>query len=655
MRNWIFKNNDFNTLPPYAGDDLGVNWSKDKLKVRIWAPTALTVLFRLYKSADTTQSEQNIPLEKTIQGTWYTELAGNFKGYFYTFQVCDETGWLNECPDIGAKATGVNGLRGMILDFESTNPQNWKSDRRCAVNRPTDMVLYEIHVRDFSISPDSGILNKGKYLGFTEKETTSPKGLSTGLDHLIELGITHIHLLPIADFYTVDETQNHPQYNWGYDPLNFNTPEGWYSTNPYDGVTRILELKTLVKTMHQNGIGVIMDVVYNHSGLIFDSWFNQIVPGYYYRQNADGTLSDASGCGNELASERTMVRKFIVDSVAYWAEEYHLDGFRFDLMGIIDIETMNQIRKRLDLIDPNIFIYGEGWVAADSPLPENFRATKLNTLALDRIASFCDDMRDGLKGTPFNRYSNGFISGLTLREEKVKFAIIGAIRHPQIFYDYVESSRQPWANSPTQCVNYISCHDNYTLFDKLQYSCPESTMEEIDRMTRLALGILLTSQGVPFLHAGVEMHRSKGGHNDSYRSPDEINQIDWGKKSLTMDLFNFTKKCINLRKQHPAFRMSDSDMVREKLVFFPKYIPGVIAYELRDHANGDSWEHILVLFNGNNYSVEFDIPDKIWLIIAQNGEIYPNGIGHVATHRVRLHPISMMILAEDKWTNFPVG
>jgi pullulanase len=292
-------------------------------------------------------------------------------------------------------------------------------------------------------------------------------------------------------------------------------------------------------------------------------------------------------------------------------------------------------------------MFGEGWIAAESPLPENLRATKLNTIKLDRIASFCDDMRDGLKGSPFNRFSHGFISGLTLREEKIKFAITGAIDHPQIFYDYVDSSRKPWANTPAQCINYVSCHDNYTLFDKLQYSCPEAFMDEIDRMTRLALGILLTSQGVPFMHAGMEMHRSKGGHHDSYRSPDEVNQIEWSRKAEFEGLYMFTRNCLELRRQHPAFRMSDSKMVREKLSFFQKYIPGVIAYQLIDHANGDSWKTILVLFNGNNYSVEFEISEKKWLIVAQNGQIQPHGMGHVTTNIVRLHPISMMILAEE--------
>ena len=647
MRDWTFKDNDFSDLPVYDGADLGVTWTSDRLAIRVWAPTAQEVLFRLYKTAEASGPDQLVKLEQSVSGTWVAILDGDHVNSLYTFQVRDKTGWLNECPDIGAIATGVNGNRGMILNRKLTNPENWKNDSRCSITQPTDMVLYEVHVRDFSISPDSGILHKGKYLGFTETGTTSPEGLPTGIDHLKELGITHVHLLPVADFYTVDETKSDPQYNWGYDPLNFNTPEGWYATNPYDGYTRTRELKMVVQALHEQGFGVIMDVVYNHSGLIFDSWFNQFVPGYYYRQRADGTLSDASGCGNEMASERAMVRKFIIDSVAWWAEEYHFDGFRFDLMGILDLETMNLIRNRLDLIDPNIFLYGEGWIAAESPLPENLRATKLNTPKLDRIASFCDDMRDGLKGSPFNRYSHGFISGLTLREEKIKFSVTGAINHPQIFYDYVDSSRQPWAKSPAQCVNYVSCHDNYTLFDKLQYSCPEASMDEIERMTRLALGILLTSQGVPFLHAGVEMHRTKGGHHDSYRSPDEVNLLDWSRKAEYANLFQFTKNCLELRRQHPAFRMADSQMVREKLSFFQKYIPGVIAYELKDHANGDSWSSILLLFNGNNYSVEFEIPDKRWLIVAQNGELQPHGMGHVKTGKVRLHPISMMILAEE--------
>ena len=388
-------------------------------------------------------------------------------------------------------------------------------------------------------------------------------------------------------------------------------------------------------------------MVYNHTGLIFESYFNQTVPGYFYRFNKDGRFSDASGCGTEIATERAMVRKYIIDSVVYWANEYHIDGFRFDLMGLMDIETMNQIRKSLDAIDPKIFMYGEGWGAGESPYPEKFRAIKANTKSLDRIATFCDDMRNGLKGSPFERNNAGFISGVTLREEQLKFAIIGAVQHDQIIYDFVVTSKHSWANSPAQCVNYVSCHDNYTLFDKLQYSCPEASPETIERMARLALGVIFTSQGVPFLLAGDEMLRTKGGHNDSYRSPDYINQIDWTRKVRYAGLVDFVKNCIELRHQHAAFRMSDGDMVRSELRFFGKYIPGVIAYELCDHANGDRWRRILVLLNGNNYSVEYEIPMENWLIVAQNGEIMPNGAGYTKTSVVRLHPISMMVLAAE--------
>ena len=645
MRKWVFNHIDFNRYPVYHGNDLGVFWSLNQTSVRIWAPTAQKVIMRLYTAATAAIASTEIFLTKSDNGTWQTTLNGNHEGKFYTFQINDGKGWLNECPDIYARATGINGLRGMIYHPEKSHPEGWEKDKRCTTENPAGMIIYESHVRDFSISATSGVAHRGKYLGFTERGTKLPTGETTGIDHLAELGITHVHLLPVSDFYTVDESMERPQYNWGYDPLNYNTPEGWYSTSPSDGYCRIKELKQLVMALHRLGIGVIIDVVYNHTGLIFDSWFNQTVPGYFYRQRSDGTFSDASGCGNEIASEREMVRKYIVDSVAYWAEEYHLEGFRFDLMGILDIETMNQIRARLDTIDPNIFIYGEGWAGGESPLPENQRAVKLNTHRLDRIASFSDDMRDGLKGSPFDRYSTGFISGLTLREEGVKFSIAGAIPHDQIVNHFVDSSRQPWAKEPVQCINYVSCHDNYTLFDKLQYSCPEASPETIDRMTKLAMASILTSQGVPLLHSGVEMKRSTGGHHDSYRSPDEVNQIDWTLKAENGHIVDYTRKCIALRHQHPAFRMKSAEMVREKLRFLNHYIPGTIVYELCDHANGDSWKRILVMFNGNNYSVEYEIPTERWTIIAQNGEIYPSGVGHVTTGKVRLHPVSMMLLA----------
>ncbi len=647
MRNWKFKESDFNDFPVYEGNDLGIFWTPEKTKIRIWAPSAQRIFFRLYTSAAGGKPTKEFQLLPDEEGTWIYEITGNLEGQFYTIQVKDEFGWLKEGPDIYAKATGVNGGRGVIIDPEKSNPPGWKSDRRRTKTNPTDMVIYEVHIRDFSMSPSSGIKNKGKYLGFTESGTRLATGEATGIDHLNELGITHVHLLPVADFYTVDELNPAAHYNWGYDPLNYNTPEGWYSTDPSDGTSRIRELKQLVNSLHNNEMGVILDVVYNHTGLIFESYFNQSVPGYFYRFNTNGTFSDGSGCGTELATEREMVRRYIVDSVVYWAEEYHIDGFRFDLMGLIDIETMNLIRYSLDKIDPNIFLYGEGWSAGESPLSGEFRALKYNTLKLDRIASFCDDMRNGLKGSPFDRNNAGFISGITLREEQLKFAITAAVKHDQIIYDYVNTSRDAWANSPAQCINYVSCHDNLTLFDKLQYSCPEASLETVERMARLAFGVILTSQGVPFIHAGDEMLRSKGGHPDSYRSPDYINQIDWTRKTEYPWLVRFMRSCIELRRQHPAFRIPDAATVRTKLRFFGHYIPGVIAYELCDHANGDRWRRILVLLNGNNYSVEYEVPMENWLIVAQNGEINSNGLGHTKTNLVRLHHISMMILAAE--------
>jgi len=511
MRNWKFKESDFEDFQVYEGLDLGITWTSEKTKIKIWAPSARRIFFRLYKSGQGGKPVKEFQLLPDVDGTWIYEIKENLEGFFYTIQVRDQFGWLKEGPDIYTRATGVNGSRGVIIDPLKSNPANWETDQRHTLANPTDMVIYEVHIRDFSMSPSSGIVNKGKYLGFCESGTKLPTGETTGVDHLKELGITHVHLLPVADFYTVDELNPAAHYNWGYDPLNYNTPEGWYSTDPTDGVARIRELKQLVQSLHNNNLGVILDVVYNHTGLIFESYFNQTVPGYFYRFNQQGTFSDGSGCGSELATEREMVRRYIVDSVAYWAEEYHIDGFRFDLMGLIDIETMNQIRHRLDTIDPKIFLYGEGWSAGESPLPDQLRAVKANTSQLDRIASFCDDMRNGLKGSPFDRNNAGFISGITLREEQLKFAITAAVEHNQIIYDFVNTSRHPWAKSPAQCINYVSCHDNLTLFDKLQYSCPEAGPETVERMARLAFGIILTSQGVPFIHAGDEMLRSKGG------------------------------------------------------------------------------------------------------------------------------------------------
>ena len=646
MRDWKFNSADFNTFPFYGGDDLGVSWSKEQTQIRIWAPTAVQVELRIYRQAIGGSPIRIDQFERAENGTWIILLQGNLNGYFYSIKINDGA-WLYETPGVEARAVGVNGRFGLIFDPEETNPEGWNDDRRINCERATDAIIYELHVRDFSISSSSGMTNKGKYLAFTESGTQSPQGLKTGIDHLKELGITHVHLLPVSDFLTVDEQAPDKSYNWGYDPQNFNAPEGSYSTDPNDS-SRILELKMLVQALHHAGIGVILDVVYNHTFYTRRSYFNQTVPGYYYRQKPSGAFSNASGCGNEMATERSMVRKYIIDSLYYWATEFHLDGFRFDLMGIYDLETMNLIRAEMDAISPSILLYGEGWAADVSPVDESLRAIKKNVTKLDRIAVFNDDFRDGIKGNSFNKQSKGFVSGQTIQEENIKFGITGACFHPQIVYGYVENSKSPWAAEPWQCINYASCHDNYTLYDKLVLSCPEASEDEIDRMVRMAGALVFTSQGIPFMQGGAEMARTKFGDHNSYKSPDSINEIDWTRKSTYYPIFSYYQSLINLRKSHPAFRMTSANQIREHLIFSSEYQPGVASYVLVNHANGDEWRTILLVFNGNREEITFKLMPHIkWRIIAQGTTINPASANYISGTEVLVEGISMLLMVED--------
>lgn len=644
--NWNFGNIDFSTYPSYKGT-LGASCTPEKTILNLWAPTASRVLLRLYKTGTGGSHFQLNDLNRN-GAIWEIELIGNFHGAYYTIQCLIDNKWMDEVPDPYAFAVGVNGKRGMFCDFSATNPPDWQNDQRIVPDRYTDMVLYELHVRDFSIDEFSGIKNKGKFLAFTEEGTKSPEGVKTGLDHLIEMGITHVHLLPVYDFFTVDEA--HPEkneYNWGYDPLNFNSPEGSYATDPFDGAARIKELKQLVQALHAKGIGVIMDVVYNHTGLINHSYFNQTVPGYYYRQRANGSFSDASGCGTELATERTLVRKYIIDSLKFWAEEYHLDGFRFDLMGVYDIETMNAIRKELDTIDPKLVMYGEGWAAAESPLSDKYRAVKNHTKKLDRIAVFNDDFRDAMKGHWGKQTSTGYASGQTINEESVKFAIVGGTHHPQINFSYVQSIHWAWADSPEKSINYVSCHDNYTLYDKLRLSRPDANLHDLAKMVCLAGAVMLTSQGVPFLHAGVEMMRSKKGHGNTYKSGDDYNLIDWSRKAMFSYVTAYFKKLIVLRKNHPAFRMTSTEMIQKHLHFSNHYMPGVVAYELNGNANQDSWKNIQVIFNNNSTPVIFPVEKRKWTEIANGYAIDEKGLSCHSSHSVFVQPVSMILLISD--------
>lgn len=551
---------------------------------------------------------------------------------------------------MGTVAVGTNGHRAAIINFADTNPEGWANDRGPALKSINDAVIYEMHHRDFSMHPSSGIVNKGKFLALTEEGTRSLLGDKTGIDHLKELGITHIHILPSYDYNSVDESQlPSNQYNWGYDPYNYNAPEGSYSTNPAEPETRVREMKEMVKALHDNGIGVIMDVVYNHTAQNDDSNFSLTAPGYYYRHRDDGSYSDASGCGNETASERQQMRDFIINSVKYWADEYHIDGFRFDLMAIHDIETMNEVAAELKKINPDIFVYGEGWTAGDSPLPVEKRALKDNVSQMPQVAVFSDDLRDAVKGHYTNAADRGFATGKPGNEETVKIGIVAATDHPQVDYSKGNNSKKPYALSPTQVINYVSCHDDLTLTDKLIKSLPDESTADRQRAAKLAQTIVFTSQGTPFMFAGEEIFRDKKGVHNSYKSPDSINAIDWSKKHENADLLNYYRELIKLRKSHPAFRMTTAEDVAKHIVFDnTNNEPNLISYSIKDNANGDAWKEIKLIFNGSDDSKEVKVPKGNWIVVAQDGQLNAEGLGMSKGGKLTVAPRSALILAKEK-------
>lgn len=639
------KNNPFLTYPVYTGNDLGLTYTPNASTFKVYVPEADAVYMSFYEDGTTEESYHVEQMYRRDNGIWESKIEGDLLGKFYTFQVFRGKGWLKKVPDPYAKAVGVNGSRAMVVDLSKTNPKGWENDKRPPLSKPNDIILYELHIRDLTIHDSSPFKNPGKFLGLTEQGKTNTDGLSTGIDHIKELGVTHVHLLPSYDFLSIDESKPEDnEYNWGYDPQNYNVPEGSYSTDPYDGNVRIKEFKKMVQTFHENGIRVILDVVYNHTGSSLRSNFYSLVPGYYYRLKDDGKLSNASACGNETASERPMMRKFMIESVKYWAEEYHIDGFRFDLMGIHDIETMNMISDTLKKVDPSIFVYGEGWAAGPSPLPEELRALKRNAPQLNEIAAFSDDMRDGVKGHVFTHDAKAFISGKAGLEESVKFGIIAATQHDQIDYDKVNYSNAPWSNKPAQCINYVSCHDNHTLFDRLKLSCPEEPEAEIKKMHKLANTIVLTSQGVPFLHAGVEFMRTKDGVENSFESPDSINQIVWDRKTQYKDVFEYYRSLIQLRKNHPAFRMSTTEEVQKHLRFLNTEGDNIIAYQISDNANGDEWKDIIIVFNGNKEAREVELPEGDFQVIIRDGSISEDGLGQQRGGKVSVNGRSALVM-----------
>lgn len=641
-----FGSDDFKNRYHYDGDDLGVRYTPERSSFRVWAPTAEAVAVCLYDDGLQGAARQLLPLRQDRQGTWVGEAEGDWKGRFYTFRASFGGRPGEEAVDPYARAVGANGERGMIVNLGDTHPSGWENDRRPAFIRDTDAVIYELHVRDLSSHESSRIQHQGLFLGLTERGVRSPLGEATGLDHLVELGITHLHLLPVFDYCSVDETQSHVrQFNWGYDPKNYNTPEGSYATNPYDGTVRIREFKQAIQALHHVGIRVVMDVVYNHTGATDNSFFNRLVPGYYYRQDANGEFSNGSACGNETASERSMVRKFIVDSVAYWAREYHVDGFRFDLMGLHDIETMNAVRAALDAIDPTIMIYGEGWTASVSPLPDERKALKGNVARLNRIAVFSDDLRDALKGSVWEKTDRGFVNGREGLEERIKFGVVAALFHPQIDFRKVTSSSQPWAAEPHHCVNYASAHDNHTLWDKICLASPgESEIERI-KMDKLCAAIVLTAQGIAFLHAGEEMLRTKQGHENSYNQPDEINQLDWIRKSQYKSVCDYYRGLIALRRAHPAFRMPTAQMIRECLSFTVMPAPNMVGFVLGPHAHGDAAERIIVVYNANVMTQTVALSPARWAVLADGERAGTEPLRYTVEPTIQVSGRSALVLA----------
>ena len=637
----------YDKYPSYYGSDLELVYTPEQSVFTLWAPSADRVRLNLYASGEGGDPEEQVEMEKAGYGTWRIHIDRDLKGSFYTFQIEKNGKWLNETPGIWAKAVGINGNRAAVIDWNETNPEGWESDRSPELKMYSDIILYELHHRDFSIAPDSGIENKGKFLALTETGTKTPEGEATGLDHLKELGVTHIHILPSFDFATVDETkldENH--YNWGYDPKNYNVPDGSYSTDPANPVVRIREFKEMVKSLHQNGFRIVLDVVYNHTASTDHSNFDLTVPGYFYRQNADGSYSNASGCGNETASEREMVRHYIIESVKFWAREYHIDGFRFDLMGIHDIETMNHLRSGLLEIDPTIFVYGEGWVAADSPLPFEQRAVKENVGQMEGIGVFNDEFRDGLKGSTFDEQEPGYASGnINGHFEPVKDGIVGGTDHPQVDDGGLLYCNAPYAGAPSQMINFVSCHDGYTLVDKLKLSVQgDHAADELIPIDKLVHTVLLTAQGIPFIRSGEEIMQDKQGEPNSYKSPDSINRIDWSLKAKNREVFDFIRGLIALRKAHPAFRIPTVEGLQQWLRFMDTGDSGVIAYTLGEYANNDEWKEILVAYNGNRHEVEIGIPEGEWNVVCRNGQIDPEGKDRLPGGSVKIAASSALIL-----------
>ena len=637
----VFSTEKFEQAYTYDGDDLGAVWTEEKTTFRVWAPTAQAVSVNLYEGGAAGEDDliEQLPMEADENGTWVAEKEGDLNGTYYTYSV-EVAGQVNEACDPYARTTGVNGERAMVIDLDATDPEGWEEDADPNAGMTyNDAIIYELHVRDLSVDESSGIENKGKFLGLTETGTKTPGGVSTGLDHIKELGVTHVHLLPIYDFGSVDETRlDEEQFNWGYDPVNYNVPEGSYSTDPTDGAVRVSEMKQMVKALHDNGISVVMDVVYNHVQSAENFCFNRIVPGYFSRIDDNGNYSSASGCGNDTASERSMVRKYIVDSVKYWADEYHIDGFRFDLVGILDTETVNQIVEEVHEDHPDVIFYGEGWTMDTKVTkPGVTLATQTNSAETPGFAYFSDTIRDAIKGSVFN-HDPGFVSGAPGKERTIAECFTGLTS---------------WCTSPSQTVNYASCHDNNTLIDRIALGAPDASREDMIRMNDLAAAIYMTAEGIPFLQAGEEMLRTKtnedGSFNsNSYNATDSVNSLKWStlEEEEYSDVFAYYKGLIAFRKAHAALRLTDAEQVQQSVTAVEDLPKGVVAMQIAGGVNGESSEGLFIIFNASAEAQQIALPEGSWDVCV-DGEQAGTEALYTLTGTADVEPISAMVLVRS--------
>jgi pullulanase len=633
----LYDSPEFAAKYTYTGNDLGVTYTKASTKLRVWAPTAKAVNVVTYKEADAPYTSGVLTKMKyDTKGTWVATLKGDQNGTVFNYRVTVNN-TINEAVDPYVRATTINGARGVIVDLDTTDPKGWNSSKPKFSGKPTDAVIYELHVRDLSMDPSSGIpaKNKGKFLALTDLNTSN-NGQKTGVAAIKDLGVTHVELLPIFDFATVNE--NLPTFNWGYDPQNYNVPEGSYSSDPKKPTARITELKSAIMSLHKAGLRVDMDVVYNHVSNANTFSQNLIVPGYFFRRDDNGNLTNGSGCGNDVASERPMVRKFIVDSVKYWTTEYNLDGFRFDLMGLMDIQTINEITSALKKIDPSILVIGEGWNMGT--LPADKKANQLNISKLPGVAHFNDQIRDGIKGSVFDASDTGFATGKFTAKMNVLAGIVGNT-------DYSTDIMTKWTTTaPGQSVNYVESHDNMTLVDKITSSVKDAKPGDVAQLSQLAGSIPLLAQGMPFLQAGQEFLRSKSGDSNSYKSSDLVNSLKWSTQSANASTVKFYKGLIALRKAHPAFRMETTELVRKNLKFLPSP-EGTIAYSLNGSAVKDSAAILVVVHNANTTPQSITLPKSgSWSVLVESGRAGNTVLRKLNANMVVVEARSTLVLTQ---------